>query len=110
MCRLNLGFIVSFVYHFHVLVNEHRRVWYFFVKVCRSKLTLIQKNKFKCFQPFAIQYFPVSDLDECTLGIDVCDSRSTCRNTPGNYKCICHNGYTVSTDKTHCTGRLKTMI
>jgi len=38
----------------------------------------------------------ISDVDECTLGVDKCSSPSSCLNTPGYYMCICPEGYTGS--------------
>ena len=44
------------------------------------------------------------DIDECTHG-NSCDDHSTCRNSIGTYKCVCHMGYTQNTTKT-CRGKL----
>ena len=31
------------------------------------------------------------DIDECAQELDVCDDVTTkCVNTPGSYKCLCH--------------------
>ena len=44
------------------------------------------------------------DIDECTHD-NSCDDHSTCRNSIGTYKCVCHMGYTQNTTKT-CRGKL----
>ncbi|XP_078701706.1 uncharacterized protein LOC144927826 isoform X2 [Branchiostoma floridae x Branchiostoma belcheri] len=33
------------------------------------------------------------DVDECTLGPDLCHGNATCINTPGSYICQCNQGY-----------------
>ncbi|XP_035686932.1 neurogenic locus Notch protein-like [Branchiostoma floridae] len=38
------------------------------------------------------------DIDECTLGTDICDENAKeCRNTPGSYECICKDGFQRTT-------------
>ncbi|XP_035665849.1 uncharacterized protein LOC118409092 [Branchiostoma floridae] len=34
------------------------------------------------------------DIDECALGIAICDDNATCVNTHGSYKCVCDPGFT----------------
>ena len=33
-----------------------------------------------------------SDIDECLLGRDDCDTYATCANTDGSYTCTCNAG------------------
>ena len=33
-----------------------------------------------------------SDIDECLLGTDDCDTYATCANTDGSYTCTCNAG------------------
>jgi hypothetical protein len=33
------------------------------------------------------------DIDECALGIDLCDEDATCTNIPGSYTCACNSGF-----------------
>lgn len=33
------------------------------------------------------------DIDECVDG-NACQTNAYCRNNPGNYSCLCKNGYT----------------
>lgn len=40
----------------------------------------------------ATQCLP-SDIDECIEGLDACDERARCVNTPGSYGCVCESGY-----------------
>lgn len=35
----------------------------------------------------------LSDIDECALEIDNCDSNAICLNTEGSYECECNVGY-----------------
>ena len=35
-----------------------------------------------------------SDVDECSIGVDNCDTNAACTNTPGSYTCACNTGYT----------------
>ena len=35
-----------------------------------------------------------TDVDECVLGLDVCDGDATCVDTVGSYTCSCDEGYT----------------
>lgn len=44
------------------------------------------------------------DINECTSGIDVCPTVSTCINTNGSYHCKCNEGYFQTTDYV-CTGK-----
>lgn len=45
--------------------------------------------------------FIVVDIDECSLGIEVC--QQLCHNTPGSYICDCLVGYEQNGDE--CAGR-----
>lgn len=44
----------------------------------------------------------VLDVDECELNRDLCGV-GTCRNTEGNYSCVCPHGYLPLPDNT-CMG------
>ena len=43
------------------------------------------------------------DIDECTDGIDNCDSKAMCSNTEGSFTCTCGKGYTG--DGVTCDGK-----
>ena len=43
------------------------------------------------------------DIDECKVN-DPCDGHSTCSNTIGTFKCVCHAGYTQY-NATVCQGK-----
>ncbi len=43
-----------------------------------------------------------SDIDECSAGLDNCDSNADCNNTVGGFECTCQHGYTG--DGTYCQG------
>ncbi len=51
------------------------------------------------FFPHALE-FDVSDVDECTEGIDECDHN--CHNTDGSYTCSCNGGYTLHSNGFTC--------
>ncbi len=36
----------------------------------------------------------MTDIDECSIGIDNCDVNAQCSNTPGSFTCLCKPGYT----------------
>lgn len=42
----------------------------------------------------------VTDIDECTRGIDGCNQ--TCTNEIGSYSCSCGSGYRLSFDRHGC--------
>ena len=42
-----------------------------------------------------MSYFCCADEDECAKDNGECTEHSTCKNTPGSYKCICDYGYTA---------------
>ena len=38
----------------------------------------------------------VSDINECLTGHSGCEQE--CRNTPGNFRCLCRDGYMLADD------------
>jgi hypothetical protein len=42
-----------------------------------------------------------SDIDECSLKRDGCEQ--SCRNSPGNFSCLCSQGYVLSNNGKNCT-------
>ena len=36
----------------------------------------------------------LTDIDECTVGTDDCDTVAVCNNTVGGFTCSCMSGYT----------------
>ncbi len=59
------------------------------------------KNKFEII-------FFSSDLDECALKTDSCDSNANCTNTDGGYSCNCLKGY--KGDGFSCTGTYQSLV
>ena len=45
-----------------------------------------------------------ADIDECALGMDDCSENAICTNIPGNFSCMCDEGY--DGDGTTCVGKL----
>ena len=48
-------------------------------------------------------FFPLSDIDECTMNRDNC--QQTCTNTRGSFTCGCESGYRLNSDGRTCRGR-----
>ena len=50
-----------------------------------------------------IIYNLMSDMDECTLGINGCNQN--CVNTDGSYLCSCFTGYHLMSNQKTCVGK-----
>lgn len=48
----------------------------------------------------------ITDIDECSLGVDICGTNNTCTNSEGGYYCTCGPGYVPAVDRRSCIGRL----
>lgn len=48
-------------------------------------------------------YFVSSDIDECENNPDICDG-GQCTNIPGEYRCLCYDGFMASMDMKTCIG------
>ena len=44
-----------------------------------------------------------SDINECAIGTDNCDTHAVCTNTVGSFTCTCRSGY--DGDGTTCSGK-----
>ena len=62
-------------------------------------------GKMKWFHCFTYHSSIHSDIDECEVGTDNCDSNASCSNTAGSFTCACNQGY--SGDGVTCTGKMK---
>lgn len=49
-------------------------------------------------------FFPPSDIDECENNPDICDG-GQCTNIPGEYRCLCYDGFLFSEDRKICVGK-----
>ena len=49
----------------------------------------------------------ILDIDECTDGVDDCDTNANCDNTVGSFNCTCNSGYAVN--GVTCTGKLNVL-
>lgn len=49
--------------------------------------------------PFAL----LPDIDECEETPDICDG-GQCSNIPGEYRCLCYDGFMASMDMRTCIG------
>lgn len=47
---------------------------------------------------------PHPDIDECENNPDICDG-GQCTNIPGEYRCLCYDGFMVSVDMKTCVGK-----
>ncbi len=41
----------------------------------------------------SLDYFVLSDIDECTDGTHNCDVNAFCSNNNGSFTCTCNSGY-----------------
>lgn len=48
----------------------------------------------------------LSDIDECEETPDICDG-GQCTNIPGEYRCLCYDGFMASMDMRTCVGERK---
>lgn len=46
------------------------------------------------------------DIDECEETPDICDG-GQCTNIPGEYRCLCYDGFMASMDMRTCIGETK---
>lgn len=44
------------------------------------------------------------DIDECENNPDICDG-GQCTNIPGEYHCLCYDGFMASVDMKTCIGK-----
>lgn len=51
---------------------------------------------------FFVVIFP--DIDECENNPDICDV-GQCTNIPGEYRCLCYDGFMASMDMKTCIGK-----
>jgi len=48
--------------------------------------------------------FSLPDIDECENNPDICDG-GQCTNIPGEYRCLCYDGFMASMDMKTCIGK-----
>lgn len=53
---------------------------------------------------YVLPHDPHADVDECSNGMDSCDTNADCVNTEGSYQCHCRAGY--KGNGTHCTSKV----
>lgn len=46
------------------------------------------------------------DIDECEETPDICDG-GQCTNIPGEYRCLCYDGFMASINMRTCIGELQ---
>ena len=49
-----------------------------------------------------LEFFPLTDINECEVGEDNCHTFASCNDTDGSYYCLCNKGF--SGDGLTCTG------
>lgn len=56
--------------------------------------------------------FVLVDIDECSLGGNVCHDGQDCENTIGSYRCVmrCGRGFRRTADGLSCTGTSPSFI
>ena len=46
-----------------------------------------------------------TDIDECSLGAEICGTGNTCTNSEGGFYCTCSPGYVPAVDRRSCIGK-----
>ena len=93
-------------------VRERSSLIFPYFSVCCSK-SLTHWNSFTFGWPLqfywlSISHCPPPDQDECSEGLDDCDSKGmTCKNLIGTFMCICPPGMQRRPDGEGCMGELK---
>ena len=84
------------------LVNLTLQIWLhiFCVELDEKKMHELNKSH-PCFS-FGFD-FVSSDIDECENNPDICDG-GQCTNIPGEYRCLCYDGFMASMDMKTCIG------
>ena len=57
---------------------------------------------------FFVMSIVISDIDECTLDTDDCETNALCSDTDGSYSCTCKKGYTG--DGFKCVGEYEVQL
>ena len=98
--KVNVVYVVTYlatIYH-DIFLHDlwHRNCGIYIIKniMCLSDNRM---NYLKCV------IFDITDIDECSHGIDGC--QHICSNTNGSYYCSCNDGYTLKQDGKNCTGK-----
>lgn len=50
-----------------------------------------------------------ADIDECEDNPNICDG-GQCTNIPGEYRCLCYDGFMASEDMKTCVGKQRKQI
>lgn len=85
------------------------------VQVCFIIFIGFHVLKVKAFEPIWIWFGSlhqcertsftfISDIDECENNPDICDG-GQCTNIPGEYRCLCYDGFMASMDMKTCIGK-----
>ena len=85
--------------------SDLKRRWKFFH--CLSRLRTVFRNLWQhTFESFYLFCF-LSDINECTEGLVSCGRDRRCKNTYGDFMCICHHGYRFNyvNGKLKCVGK-----
>ena len=59
-------------------------------------------GKFYVFIKFLSFIEIITDINECEINMDNCNSNAVCINVPGSFTCTCNQGYRG--DGSTCTG------
>ena len=71
-------------------------------RICKGKCLYYLSSLVSIFK--IIDYFDISDVNECSQNKHECPKHSKCRNTPGSYTCKCKSGFKKENGR--CLGKI----
>lgn len=60
--------------------------------ICMYPCMYLSENNINCIVRLLVNVLCDTDVDECLLGLDFCDSDAECHNIAGSYECYCPAG------------------
>lgn len=80
-------------------------MWQFCTFASRNKYHLTKTERIDLGANWLrICHFFLTDIDECEDNHNICDG-GQCTNIPGEYRCLCYDGFMTSDDMKSCLGK-----